>query len=116
MTSELPDGQPRASAGVAEGASCSSTPPRDPRDLLGEQAMRAFWRDLPQLLQERYRQWVAYHGDRQIGFARTQFELGQECVRQGYDLDEILLRSVEEELPDLVIGTPPRGPQECPGE
>jgi hypothetical protein len=112
MTSEFPDGQPPASAGVAEGASCSSTPPRD---LLGEQAMRAFWRDLPQLLQERYRQWVAYHGDRQIGFARTKYELYQECVRQGYNRDEILIRSVEEELPDLVIGTP-FGPQECCGE
>src|SRR5262249_28662694 len=108
MISETPDGQQPQSASVDAAAAPPrpSTAPCDPRDLLGEQALRAFWRDLPQLLQERYRQWVAYHGDRQLGFARTKYELCQECERQGFARDEVLIRSIEPEMSDLVIDSP----------
>jgi hypothetical protein len=36
---------------------------------LKQQALQAFLRDLPQLDAQRPGQWVAYHGDRQVGFA-----------------------------------------------
>ena len=38
---------------------------------LGQQAFRAFERDLPQLWEERPGQWVAYQGERCLGFAKS---------------------------------------------
>ena len=70
---------------------------------LGRQALLAFWRDLPRLLQERPRQWVAYHGERQLGFASTRAELWAECQRQGLRPEEFLIRSIEPEDPDIVL-------------
>lgn len=48
-------------------------------------SQEAYWRDLPELLKQksRERQWVAYHGQRLIGFAPTQAEICQECLRLG---------------------------------
>ncbi len=42
---------------------------------LGQQALRAFERDLPQLWAERPGQWVAYQGERPIGFSAIKHEL-----------------------------------------
>jgi hypothetical protein len=114
-----PPEEARSAAESANGASETGAQTPDAArleylDQLGQQAMRAFWRDLPQLIKERYRQWVAYHGDQQIGFARSSYELYQECDRRGFDLDEVLIRSIEEEMPGLVIGRPP--PEEWPDE
>jgi hypothetical protein len=86
-----------------------STPPAKPAsdearyDALARQAILAFWHDLPQLLQERPGQWVAYHGDRQLGFGATRFELWQECLRKGLVPEEFLVRSIEPEDPTLVL-------------
>jgi hypothetical protein len=73
---------------------------------LGKQALLAFWRDLAQLLQERPGQWVAYHGDRQLGFASTGTELWRECLRQGLSPTEFVVRSIEPEDLDLVLEEP----------
>jgi hypothetical protein len=70
-------GQPLPPLG-SDPASRASTPPA----IL--EAQTAFLRDLPELLQERRGQWVAYYGDRRIGFAETEDALGRECLRQGY--------------------------------
>jgi hypothetical protein len=70
---------------------------------LGRQALLAFWRDLPRLLQEHPRQWVAYHGERQLGFASTRAELWAECLRQGLQPEEFLIRSIEPEDADIVL-------------
>src|SRR5262245_18004485 len=51
---------------------------------LSQLALRAFERDLPQLWTERPGQWVAYRGDRQLGFAHHKHELYQDCFRQGW--------------------------------
>jgi hypothetical protein len=72
---------------------------------MGKQALLAFWRDLPQLLKERPGQWVAYRGDQRLGFAETRAELWQQCLKQGYTPGEFLVRSIEPEDPDLVLGT-----------
>ena len=69
-----------------------------------EQAYSAFRRDLSQLLDERAGQWVAYHGCRRVGIARTKTELYQECLRSGLKRGEFLVRSIEPELGELVIG------------
>ncbi len=65
-------------------------------------SMEAYWRDLPQmlLLRSRKREWVAYHGDERIGFAKTQWELYDECSRRGIREDEMYIgRLVRHEAP-----------------
>ena len=57
----------------------------------------AFRRDLPELLKSRDGWWVAYHGDEQIGFARSQRKLYQECLRRGLTDDQFLVCGI---LPD----------------
>jgi hypothetical protein len=75
-----------------------------PGSVLGRQAWAAFQRDYPQLVQERCGQWVAYHGDRQIGFAPTRGELYQECLRQGCRPDEFVVCSIEPVVEEMALG------------
>ncbi|MFL5342981.1 MAG: hypothetical protein ACJ8F7_22850 [Gemmataceae bacterium] len=59
-------------------------------------SMEAYWRDLPALLKSRYRgQWVAYHGNERVGFARTQGDLVEECYRRGLAHEEFWVDRVE---------------------
>ena len=92
-------------SGVAAPTPTASTSPEGGPGSgdLGRQALLAFWRDLPRLLQERPRQWVAYHGERQLGFAPTRAELWAECQRRGLKADEFLIRSIEPEDADIVL-------------
>jgi hypothetical protein len=59
----------------------------------------AFLRALPELLKQRPRQWVAYHGDDLIGFNRSKTALYQECLRRGLRRGEFLVESIEPEVP-----------------
>lgn len=61
------------------------------------QSQEAFRRELPRLLQERPGQWVAYSGDRQLGFGRTKTELYQECLRRAYDPEQFVVDLIEPE-------------------
>jgi hypothetical protein len=70
---------------------------------LVEQAQKAFYRDLPRLLQERPGPWVAYHGDKPLGFARTQAELYRECLRRGIDEEEFVVQCIEPEVGVMVL-------------
>jgi hypothetical protein len=56
----------------------------------------AFYRDLPELLRTNDRQWVAYHGDKRIGFGRTETELYNRCLRLGLDPNEFVTLLVHE--------------------
>jgi hypothetical protein len=69
---------------------------------MGEKAVRAFRRDLPGLLKERPRQWVAYHGDQCLGFAMTARELHRECIRRRLPDDEYIVRPIAPEPPDVI--------------
>ncbi len=69
-----------------------------------EQAWVGFRRDLPQLLRERPGQWVAYHGDKQIGFAKTDLELHRERSRRGIEEDEFLVLCIEPEVEGIIMG------------
>jgi hypothetical protein len=64
--------------------------------------VQAFYRDLPQLLQERPGQWVAYSGNRQLGFAATSTELYRECIRRGLAPSTFALFSNEPAMPSPV--------------
>jgi hypothetical protein len=58
-------------------------------------SQEAYWRDLPQLLQSRHKgQWVAYHGDERVGFARSQDEIYRECFQRGYRDDDFYVARV----------------------
>ncbi len=59
------------------------------------QALKAFLRDLPQLLRQRQGHWVAYYGDKSLGFGTSKTALYQECLRQGYPHEEVLVRRIE---------------------
>ncbi len=96
-----PDGTSEVSAVTAEEAE------RRRRLALGEQAWAAFQRDWPQLALEHYGQWVAYHGDQQLGIARSSTELYQACFRRGLKRGEFHVFGIEHPLPDnLVVDWP----------
>lgn len=60
-------------------------------------SQQAFWRDLPELLKNKsnHGKWVCYHGDEQVGIARTKRELIQECLRRGFKDDEYDFEVIE---------------------
>lgn len=66
---------------------------------LMERSQQAFRRDLPQLLKDHSRQWVAYHGDDRIGFGLSKRQLYQECLRRGLKPGAFAVRSVEPNVP-----------------
>lgn len=70
--------------------------------MLGR-SLDAFRRDLPRLLKTHYGKWVAYHGDAQLGFGRTEKELYEKCLARGMKRDEFLVCSIEPEIPDKEI-------------
>jgi hypothetical protein len=72
----------------------------DPIPTLLERSHEAFQRDLNQLLRTHYRQWVAYHGNEQVGFGHSQTELFQKCLNRGLKQDEFIVRSIEPLLAD----------------
>jgi hypothetical protein len=78
-----------ADANAPDQAGAVEAPPYGPGIPPGIQRSKdAFLRDLPALLQikKRQGQWVAYHGEERLGFARTQAELDQLCFRRGLKL------------------------------
>ena len=72
----------------------------DPIPPMLERSQKAFERDLNDLLKTHYRQWVAYHGDEQIGFARSQTALFERCLKRGLKEREFVVRSIEPLLAD----------------
>ena len=54
-------------------------------------SLDAFYRDLPELLKKHYRKWAAYHGDECVGFARTEIELYERCLRNGLKMGEFVV-------------------------
>ena len=65
----------------------------------GALALETFRRNLPRLMAERPGQWVAYHGDKLIGFAKTPPELYEELDRRGLDGREYVVYCIEPEPP-----------------
>ena len=67
-----------------------------------QEALRTFQRDLPQLWADRPGEWVAYQGDRRIGFGSSKTQLYQQCLRRGLKPSEFLVLSVEPLSPQEV--------------
>ena len=62
-----------------------------PVSRLCAQAHDAFYRSLAELLKSHDGQWVAFRGEELIGFARTQTELYERCLRRGLKEDEFVI-------------------------
>lgn len=58
-------------------------------------ALQTYERDLPEMLKTHYRKWVAYHGDKRIGFGRTEMELYKRCFQMGLKETDFLVLSVQ---------------------
>jgi hypothetical protein len=71
---------------------------------LGQQALRALQRDFPQLWAEHPGQWVAYQGDRQLGFAARKHELYQQCFQRGLRRDEFVIFCIEPQETEMTLG------------
>jgi hypothetical protein len=71
---------------------------------LKQQALQAFLRDLPHLYSERPRQWVAYQGDRQLGFADQKHLLYQSCMAQGLDREDFVVFCIEAQEMEMTLG------------
>jgi hypothetical protein len=69
--------------------------PEIPPGIAASQA--AFQKAKPELLKKRPHQWVAFHGDELIGFAKSQFNLYKECFRRGLTDDSFVVRLIMEE-------------------
>jgi hypothetical protein len=68
---------------------------------LTSQSIDAFYRDLPELLEQHNGKWVAYHGDKCIGVGPTETELYQKCFRLGLKEDEFaVLFAIDQALYD----------------
>jgi len=75
----------------------------DPVAPVLAESLEAFRRDLPGLLKTHRGQWVAHHGQQQIGIARTAATLYQDCFRQGLKDHEFLVSHISPEIPDNEI-------------
>ncbi len=82
--------------------------PQDPAAAVSEiapgilRSMRAFWRDLPDLLKSRRNRdkWVAYHGEERVGIAADNVILIRELLRRKIPDDAYYLATVRpRELP-----------------
>ncbi len=71
---------------------------------LKQQALQAFLRDLPQLYGQRPGQWVAYRGDRQVGFAAQKHTLYQQCFDQGLRDEELVIFCIEAQETEIWLG------------
>ncbi len=73
------------------------------RDL-HQEALRAFQRDLPSLWTERPGQWVAYQGERQVGFAPHKHVLYQQCFERGLGREEFVVFCIEAQETEIALG------------
>jgi len=80
----------------------SQEPPADMDPQLFR-CMRAYWRDLPELLKDKRNRgkWAAYRGDERVCVGKTQAEVYQECYRRGMEREEFYVGLIQEEPGDL---------------
>jgi len=70
----------------------------DPVPPMLAQSLRAYFRDLPELLKTHRGKWVAHHGDEIVGFGRTERALYDKCFRLGLKEDEFLVSRIAPEI------------------
>ena len=75
-----------------------------PLQPMQQQALDAFTRDLPVLWTERPGEWVAYQGDRRLGFAAHKHELYQQCFQKGLRREEFVVFCIEPQETEITLG------------
>ncbi len=85
---KTPDGHAPAGGGT-----------RPPGPAALREAVAAFRRDLPGLLQTHPGQWVAYRGGRRIGFADSKTLLLRYCGGEGHRPADLFVAKVQPEMP-----------------
>ena len=65
--------------------------------------LRAFERDLPELMKTHHRQWVVYHGERRIGPFKRLERLNKECEKLNLPIGEQICRVVEPDFIEDVV-------------
>jgi len=68
-----------------------------------EAAQAAFDAALPQLLKEHSGEWVAYHGQHQVGFARTKTKLYRRCFALSLRRGEFVVRRIQPQVDVLPL-------------
>ncbi len=67
----------------------------DPLPMI-QASVDAFRRDLPELLRNHRRMWVAYNGDQRVAIGRYPMELYKTCFQRGLTRDEFIVCGIEE--------------------
>ncbi len=103
MTSILHDQSAIADAGKLQ-SHFASSPTSDLANDDGtcpliSQSIAAYRRELPDLLNGHYGEWVAYRGDVRLGFGASKTELYQQCFAKGLKRGEFFVECIEPELP-----------------
>ncbi len=65
-------------------------------------AQAAFLRDLPELISEHRRSWVAYHGDRRVAIGPSKRQLFKECTARKLPPGEFVVRLIEFQMPEEI--------------
>ncbi len=71
---------------------------------LKQKALQAFQRDLPQLYAQRPEQWVAYQGERLLGFSDQKHLLYQKCLDEGLQREEFVVFCIEPQETEMMLG------------
>ncbi len=71
---------------------------------IAQQALPRFLRDLPQLYLQRPGRWVAYQGDRQVGFAHEKHTLYRQCFDEGLRREDFVVFCIESQETEIVLG------------
>jgi hypothetical protein len=76
-----------------EAAAARQIPSQLPTETpsLIQRALDAHGRDLAELIKSHSQQWVAYHGDRGLGFGRSKMQLIREYLSKGIPDHELLV-------------------------
>jgi hypothetical protein len=69
-----------------------------------QQALQAFQRELPELYSQYPGKWVAYRGDRRLGFADQKHLLYQQCFDQGLNREEFVIFCIEPLETEMMLG------------
>lgn len=59
-----------------------------------EDAQRAFFHELKDLLQKHSGQWIMYHGNRRIAISKSKSEAYQAGIDQGIDCSRLFVRKI----------------------
>lgn len=71
---------------------------------LKQQALETFQSDLKHLFAHQPGQWVAYQGDRRVGFADQKHMLYQQCFDLGLQRDEFVVFCIEPQETEITLG------------